>query len=146
MKNRRLWPSCYSDFWLMHGWRASVVEYQNGMAGAIGLRPTDKISHVRYQNCTYCHSCYLLITQPFSPPFVAPKALEAVSVSTSVIAVTVVPNQPSRAHYFTVNFKGGAAGTLCRLNAGAEPLTCTFGSLTIGQEYTFEGKACVTRG
>ncbi len=82
----------------------------------------------------------------FLPPFVAPKALEAASVSTSTIAVTVVPNQPSRAHYFTVNFKGGAAGTLCRLNAGAEPLTCTFGSLTIGQEYTFEGKACVTRG
>ncbi len=82
----------------------------------------------------------------FLPPFVAPKALEAISVSTSVIAVSVVPNQPSRAHYFTVNFKGGAAGTLCRLNAEAEPLTCTFGSLTIGQEYTFEGKACVKRG
>ncbi len=69
----------------------------------------------------------------------APKDLVAVSPSTTTLEATVVPQQPSKARFFTVELKGIET---CRLVATTDPLTCKFDNLTAATEYTLEAKAC----
>ncbi len=102
----------------------------------------------RHSSPAWLHAIQVFRRASKSCPFsiVAPKALEAVSVSTSEINVTVVPNELSRVQYFNVSFGGGGSGALCTFFAGTDNFTCPFGSLRAGTHYPFQATACVTQG